>query len=327
MEIKCGLSLCGGGVMGAAQAGMLCEAFETDKNFLPYSKPSDYWKIVAGTSIGALNGLLVALGYTHREIYDVWFKLKRRDVMRLSWKFWKSLYTRKPMLSLLKKLIYNKMGVNDLKFSELYKATGVDLIVFATVVQTGKALVFGKDYLDCSVIEAVMMSSAFPLMFPPITYEHPQTKKSYQIIDGGVLNNSPVLPLIQGKCFEITMLTIGNLKQDFTLKGYITSFKRILEFITIGNECVSMAWASYILQSKLKVYRCECPGIGPFDWNKIPELIEMGVKSWHSGPIDPTSVVSQYTTLRNEKYGLEERLITEKETDRVFKKKDFKYDY
>ncbi len=280
---KKGLSLQGGGVLGAAQIGMLYQAFETDPQFANETHPGDVWPIIAGTSIGALNGLMIALRYSAREMFDIWFNTGKKDLVRGRWKKWKSIYTREPMEFFIENLIYKKFLAKDMNFSALYDLTGVDLICIATIVQTGKPLIMGKNYYNCNVKEAIMMSTAFPIAFDPIIYIDPADCKEYQVIDGGTLMNSPILPLVKEQCNDITVLSVGGIPDKFRLKG-IMSLKNLFEFITLGNEHISLSWASYFVDN-LKVYHCEGKNISAFDWDKTKELIKQGIKAWDFGPI------------------------------------------
>jgi len=288
MSKKKGLSLQGGGVLGAAQAGMLYQAFETDPQFAEETHLANVWNIIAGTSIGALNGMMIGLGYSAREMFDIWFNATKKDMVRGRWKKWKSIYTREPMEKFIEKLIEKKTGQKDLSFSALHSLTGVNLICIATVVQTGKPLMMGKDYYNCSVKEAMLMSTAFPLAFDPISYMNPIDDNEYQIIDGGTLMNSPILPLVKEGCEDITVLSVGGIPEKFRIRG-IMSFKNLFEFITLGNEYISLSWASHFIED-LKVYHCECKNISTFDWSKTKELIIEGTKSWDVGPVRITKI-------------------------------------
>ena len=281
--LKKGLSLQGGGVLGAAQAGMLYQGFETDPQFAEQTRPGDVWKTIAGTSIGALNGLMIALGYSAREMIDIWFNAEKEDLVRGRWKKWKSIYTREPMEIFIEKLINKKFDMNDMSFSVLHGLTGVNLICIATIVQTGKPLFMGKDYYNCNVKEAIMMSTAFPLAFDPISYINPIDNEEYQIIDGGTLMNSPILPLVKEQCDDITVLSVGGVPEKFKFTG-IMSLKNLFEFITLGNEYISLSWASHFIED-LKIYHCECKNISTFDWGKTKELIKQGISAWDIGPV------------------------------------------
>lgn len=294
MTIK-GLSLQGGGVLGAAQVGMIYQAFEEGSEFSHESYPADIWPNIAGTSIGALNGLLMALRFSSREIYDLWFKTKKEDLIKRRWNIFKSFYSRKPMKKYIQKIIYDKTGREKITFKELYDLYGVNFICTGTLVHNGKYLIFGKDFIDHDVLESVMISTAYPLAFSPPIFIDQDTKREYQVIDGAMLVNTPLLCLIDYlKCDDITILAMGSLEEEFMMKGLLTSLSRLLKFVTIGNQSMSLAWARRYFKGKLTIYYAPCKNISPFDWNMIHVLLLHGIQAWKDGPIDPKLLENEY---------------------------------
>lgn len=297
-----GISLQGGGVLGAAQVGMLYQAFEEDNDFSQYECPADVWPNIAGTSIGSLNGLLMALRFSAREMYDLWFHIKKDDLIKRRWNIFKSFYCRKPLKKALQKIIFDKTGKEKINFQELYDYSGINFICTGTVVQNGKLLLFGKDFINHDVLESIMISTSYPLAFQAPIFIDPITKKNYQAIDGAMLVNAPILPLIDYlRCDDITILALGSLDEKFKINGILTSLKRLLKFITIGNQSMSISWARRFFHGKMTIYHAPCPGISPFDWDKIPIILEMGVSAWKKGPIDPLLLDNQFSSSEEEK--------------------------
>jgi len=290
-----GLSLEGGGVLGAAQAGMIYQALKSNNE----KYPADIWPVVAGTSIGALNGLMIAIRCSSQEIFDIWLNIKRKDLLDKNWSLIIDSYSRKPMIKFVKDLIKSKIGKENITFSELYNTTGVDLICTGSVVQTGKVLIFGKDYIDYDVFTAIMMSTSHPGSFKPVEYIDPQDGKVYQVIDGGTLINSPILPLFKKQCDQVTVLSIGSIDPNFKFKGPITSLKRLLKFITLGNELVSLSWAACVYDN-LQVYHAPCENVDVLDFSKTKRLLEEGILSWIKGPIDPNQLIFQFNTYKSQ---------------------------
>lgn len=213
-------------------------------------------------------------------------------------------------------LIENKLGRKDLSFKDLYEETGVNMMCVAAVIQTGKSLIFGKNHIDYSVVEAIMMSTAVPSYFPSVEFRDIKTGKRYQVVDGAVLNNTPVLPLVREGCDRVTLLSIGDINEDFRMRGPITSLKRLISFVGTGNEYQSMAWASHVLGDDFEVYHSKCEGIGLFDWNRMYEAVEEGIKSWDRGQIDPWNRVYQYDDIEEKVNHYElQRLIFQKERE------------
>ena len=166
------LVLSGGGAIGGAQVGHLLVLRE--------------WGIVpdllVGTSVGAINGAVVAAHPEDGalELFDIWASIRRDDVFPLpSRDLIGSL--RRGMTGLLPvrglvSLITGNMVVDTLE--EL--ATPLHAIATATV--TGELVDLSRGPL----LEALLASSAIPGLFPPRLVD------GRTLMDGGVVANVPV---------------------------------------------------------------------------------------------------------------------------------------
>ncbi|MCB9762686.1 MAG: patatin-like phospholipase family protein [Alphaproteobacteria bacterium] len=79
-------------------------------------------------------------------------------------------------------------------FEELYRWTGLDLVLSGTNVDQGRAMLFRKDTTpEFPVLEAVAISMAFPIMFKPVLVSR-MASSAYDglWLDGGILNNLPL---------------------------------------------------------------------------------------------------------------------------------------
>ena len=255
-------------------------------------RPSSVWKTIAGASIGAMNGLLIAMDYTTDEMIDLWRDVKRKDFMSKKWFgiFRKSLYSR----DVMRKFVDNTMrqcGFSPKMYlSELYDLTGVDLICTGTVVQTGQPILFGKSFIDVPVSDAIFMSTAYPVGFPPVEFMDPRVSKKVQVIDGGVLMNSPILPLVIRGCDDIDVLAIRTVDEDYWIDGSIGAFQRILSFFPQGNELVSLSWAKRMCK-ELRVYHAPCEGVDIFDFDKIKDILVEGEIAIKVGAINPSDLI------------------------------------
>ena len=288
---KKGLCLQGGGILGAAQAGMLVALSKKDK---AVEMPCDVWKDVAGTSIGSLNGLMIALGMSSKEIYDVWYNIKKSDFVSINWfELRKHLYKRTRMRAWIDNLIASRMGASDVDFKALRKFRGVNLMCVGTVVQTGEPIVFGDEYDNVKVIDAIMMSTAFPVGFEPEVYVDETCNRKRQIIDGGIMMNSPLLPLIVEECDDLTMFALGGVDEDVWIDGSIDALAQVLNFVTVANENMSIAWAE-MDKRNLTIYSAPCRGCGTFSWDKIRFCIDEGVRAIERGPVDVGYIVKEH---------------------------------
>lgn len=168
-----GFVLGGGGSLGAAQVGML-QAL-TDQRI--------HADLVTGTSIGALNGAIVAadpIGAASR-LSHIWTNLDAKAMLpgglaRRLWTVWRS-----------KTSLYNTPDLAQLVIDEVGDIGIEDLTIpFAAMaldVQTSAAVRLTTGRLTT----AVLASSAIPGVFPSIE------RDGRHLYDGGLVNNVPVL--------------------------------------------------------------------------------------------------------------------------------------
>lgn len=154
---------------------------------------------VGGTSAGAINALLFALGYDiptqHRLISSVDFRKFMddsfgviRDIRRLSKDFgW---HKGEFFSEWLGGLIKDRLGSENATFTDLRNAgQGLDLHVIGTNLSTGYSETFSAErHPDMSLLEAVRISMSIPLFFAAV--RHGPREDVY--VDGGVMLNYPV---------------------------------------------------------------------------------------------------------------------------------------
>ena len=196
MEI--GLALAGGGIRGIAHAGVLKAL---DKNNIKV-------KAIGGTSAGSIVATLYAMGYKPYYIY-VLFKKYAQEIINIS---------NASLLNGLGNLIKSKKvgfsGLNDgimleKMFNEIALRKRIRLIedIKKPLVISTVDIAEAKEYVitncaprdnlkdnyitEIEVGKAVRASSSFPAFFCPCEF------KNHIFMDGGVLDNTPVLPLKQ----------------------------------------------------------------------------------------------------------------------------------
>lgn len=162
--MKTGLTLGSGAARGLTHIGVLKALDEFDIKI-------DY---VSGASIGALIGAAYAMGMPWREMEQI--------ALRTDWKLMARVFS--PTLSLsfltndryLNEFLYGIFGTktfNDLK---------IPLSVVTADIETGKMVVFRSG----SLLKAVRASISLPIIFSPVTHN------SYHLVDGGLVNPTPV---------------------------------------------------------------------------------------------------------------------------------------
>jgi NTE family protein len=236
-----GMALSGGGIRGVAHLGIL-KAFN-EKGIFPDR--------LSGTSAGAIAGAMYAGGYSPTEILDIiiqtrYFRLIKPAIS------WKGLLK----LDQVAALYAQYLPVDD--FSSLR----LPLSVAATNLQKGETRYFEEGEL----IKPLMASSCIPGMFDPIEIQ------GEFYVDGGVLNNLPVEPLL-GRCHKIIGVNCNHLPEEKN----ITNFKKLIERTVV----MSMNYNAYSRKSQCD-YFLEPSGLAQFgvlEIKKTKEIFSIGYES------------------------------------------------
>ena len=190
----------GGGVLGAVEVGMLRALFERD------IRPD----LVLGTSIGALNGALVARDPTLRVIErltDLWrdaaesprqvYGDRPLRTVRRAMATGTHLYSAKP----IKQRLVDELG--DLRFEDL----AVPLHVCAASIERAAEHWFSSG----PVVDAVVASAAVPGLLPParVGEEH--------YLDGGIVNSIPVAKAVQLGADRLFVLQVGRVDRPLAV--------------------------------------------------------------------------------------------------------------
>lgn len=165
---KIGLVLSGGGARGIGHLGVLKALDEID--ITPH--------IISGTSAGAMVAAFYSAGYEPEEIIEI---VLNGNFFRMS------------------NLLLNKSGLFSMNsFEAIYKnhfkhnlieKLPIPIIICATDIIKAKS----KYFTEGNLAKALLASSCIPLVFEPVRINN------NLYLDGGILNNLPVEPVI-GKC-------------------------------------------------------------------------------------------------------------------------------
>lgn len=181
----------GGGVKGIAYVGALQEL---EKRGVLASITR-----VGGTSAGAINAVLVSLGYSNAEMLKVLKAANFKEFMDDSWGvvrdttrlierfgWYAGDYFHKWMASLIEK----RTGNANSTFNDLAKLGCKDLYLMGTNLSTGFAEVFSDEHTPrMRVADAARISMSIPLFFAAVRGAEPR-RDVY--VDGGVMDNYPV---------------------------------------------------------------------------------------------------------------------------------------
>lgn len=147
-----------------------------------------------GTSAGSVFSLMLVLGYTSDEmvqfllenLYDPEINcFDAAEVFNIFSDYGVSKGNN--LVLLLKRIIHNKKGVDDMEFIELAKATGKNLVVCVANLSKERAEYFSVDTTPhLSVTTAIRISCSLPFILTPLSVN------GDIYVDGGIYKNFPI---------------------------------------------------------------------------------------------------------------------------------------
>lgn len=177
----------GGASLGSIQVGMAQALAEADIH------PD----IVVGTSVGALNAAWFAGGGSADGLQKVWLQLERRDLFPL-----------RPLLGLraflgraqnfvpadgLRAVLEQNLTYDRLEQAEL------PFTVLAADARTGHEVALTEG----PAVDSILASRALPGIFPPVEIN------GRLLIDGGIVNNTPITTAIEAGATDVWVLSTG----------------------------------------------------------------------------------------------------------------------
>lgn len=247
--------LSGRASLGSIQVGMLLALAEA--GIAP--------EMIVGTSVGAVNGGWIAsrpdlAGVT--GLADLWRSLSRSDVFPTRpLAGLVGFLGRRPNLvpdSGLRRLLEDNLG-----FSRLEDAP-IPLHVVATDVLSGEDVLLSSG----DAADAIAASAAIPAVFPPVTID------SRDLIDGGVVNNTPLSHAVARGGDVIWVLPTGySCALPESPKGALAM---ALHALTLAvNQRLAIDVARFESRVDLRVIPPLCPiRVSPADFSQSAQLIE-----------------------------------------------------
>ncbi len=201
------LVLKGGGIRGIAYTGAL--------KVLEEQKITQTIEKVAGTSVGAITGTLLCMGYTANEMEDImlhldiatfndgeWFFIGGQRRLRKNFGWYKG----EKLEQWMGKQIAKQTGSENTTFLQLHMLTETDkkfkdLYIPATNLTKQSLEVFSwETHPDMPIKIAVRASASVPLYYGAVfldstdnVIEHPEKEGHYNVyVDGGLLANYPI---------------------------------------------------------------------------------------------------------------------------------------
>ena len=183
---KTALILSGGGARGAFQVGAEKYAREV-KGY--------HWDVIAGVSVGALNGAMLAM-HRYARLIELWDTISNEQVYTGG-------FNLPAVIKLLlgAKSFYGNEPLQRMMHHEFEAGRVIDdLLVGAVSLISGEYIQFTKEFLELP--DAILASASIPVIWPPvdISPEHPA------MVDGGVRNNSPVGDVLELEPDEIVII-------------------------------------------------------------------------------------------------------------------------
>jgi len=209
---------------------------------------------VAGTSVGAIQGALLAVGYTSNEIIELTAHIPLKqfndgawmlagDIRRLRKQFgW---YKGEKIAQWIEELIEAKTGNGQITFAELHAQSAEkgykDLYITGTDLTYQTLRVFSYEtYPNMRICDAVRISLSIPLYYRAVLmddegkiYERPNGKQLLHVmVDGGVLSNYPLFLFDSARYINNNIPEAGPIKENPETLGLLMEMPEQIKYNT-----------------------------------------------------------------------------------------------
>lgn len=235
---KIGLALSGGGARGVSHLGVMQALMDHGIRF----------SHISGTSAGAIGAAFIAEGYSPKEFLQIIKDTRLLKLLRPS-------LGSTGLISILNARFLIEKYISHNSFEKLK----IKVTTSAVDLGEGKLVYFTEGDLDV----AILASCCLPGIFRPIVIN------GHMYVDGGILNNFPVEPLV-GNC-------------DLIIGSSCNHLPVVTEIKSFGN-LVDRA-AMIAINSNLNVHKNLCDiviephglgGYGIFDTKAVDEIFMIG---------------------------------------------------
>lgn len=240
-KLTYGVSLSGGGARGILQLGVLQALVE--HTIVP--------TVIAGTSMGAINGVLYAAGYEPKEIAQI---LKEHiKTLSFSWMLWvrqgfKSFET---LRVVLEKYISH----------DSFDALKYPLYVSVTNINSGKNEIISSG----SLFDFIIASASIPIIYKPKLIQG-----SYYV-DGGLTNNFPARVLL-GTCDKIIGIHVNHIEYVNEFPNLVSLVERMYRIGIYSNVSHKVSMCDYYIDPP------EARQYDTFDFYKFDEIYDLGYR-------------------------------------------------
>ncbi len=240
--MKRAVVLSGGGAKGAFQFG----ALRYIEKILKTENPGYNFDIIAGVSVGSLNGVMLAMD-KYDELENLWNTITDEDIYTGSMKvlpvFFRVLFGKRSVLGNkpLEKLLDKHVRLEDIKSSKH------DFIFGVVSLITGEYSSFrASDFVDnVNFRNAILASTAMPVIWEPVQQIRVNDESKMkdmldhvELVDGGLRNVSPLGDIIDLNPDEIIIINCSSVKmktQADAAKNIIKIAERSLTEIALNE--------------------------------------------------------------------------------------------
>ncbi len=240
-KLTYGVSLSGGGARGIIQLGVLHALDEY--GIVP--------SIVAGTSMGAINGVFYAAGYKPQEIAHI---LKTHlKTLSFSWLLW--------VRSGFKSFDTFRHVLEQYIASDNFDALTYPLYISVTNLNSGKNELISSGPL----FDFVIASASIPIIYKP------KFINGCYYVDGGLTNNFPAR-VLQGKCDKIIGIHVNHIEEVQEFPNLVSLVERMYRIGIYSNVSHKISLCDYFIDPP------EARKYETFDFDKFDEIYDLGYK-------------------------------------------------
>lgn len=198
--MKIGLMLGGGGVFGAYQIGVIKALLEEDL--------LNDVKVIAGTSIGSINAIMLMSEMSIDEMVELWHKMNNEIIYKNEMPFFRN--SRKSLVNVgpLYELLTSDLNADKVRNSHIIGYASLTHIKTPSVIDqigiTKHEIVYKKINDADNPFKVAQGSSSVPVLFGST-----KVGDSYYV-DGGLIDNNPVAPLLKEECNLILAIPLAS---------------------------------------------------------------------------------------------------------------------
>ena len=235
-----GYALSGGGARGFAHLGVIKVLEEVGIRL----------HAMSGSSSGAIAAALYASGKTPEEILELMKKHNYFGWGNLRWRT-NGFFS----MDLLRQILTGNLGRDD------FASMDIKLYITATDLIKGESVIYSSG----EITDIVIASASVPALFEPVK------RGNKLLIDGGVLNNLPIEPLMS-TCDIIIGSYVNQVSAEFSKHSFF-------EAVDILDRTFHLAIARSVYS---KVSNCDLfidiplNGYGLYDMKRADEIFEIG---------------------------------------------------